>query len=124
MTATERDFEYWAALAKSDPERFGKEREKAIEEALQKIPQYRREKARCFQEKIDKTIKLFPDNPLAVCARLQEMMLERVSGTGGIVNLFRLLHCTTVDVYNIVIPSKTYIVSMYQSCLANKPAQK
>ena len=95
----ERDFEYWAALAKSDPERFEAERKEAVEQELQKLPAGRQERLRRLQWKIDEIRKLFPNNPLGACIRIHTMMLDRAYGNNGLTDSIAVLHCSA-DVFN------------------------
>ena len=111
----ERDFEYWAMLAKSDPERFEKERKEAIEEALQKIPESRRENARRFQQTISGIISLYPNNPLATCSHLLSMVSgPNVSMTTKLLDAVHKLHCLVIDANNTILPSKAEFVSIHK----------
>ena len=77
------DFDQWANLAKSDPDAFEAQREKAIEEMIGRMPERRRQRIRCLQWKIDQ-IRNRAGTPMAACMRISEMMWDSLLGPGGL----------------------------------------
>ncbi len=77
------DFDQWAKLAKSDPEAFEAQREKAIEDMIGLLPAHRQQRMRCLQWKIDQ-VRNRAGTPLAACIRISEMMWDSLTGSGGL----------------------------------------
>lgn len=77
------DFDHWANLAKSDPEAFETEREKAIEEMIGRMPEHRQKRIRCLQWKVDQ-VRNRASTPMAACIRISEMMWDSLIGSGGL----------------------------------------
>ena len=79
------DFDGWAALASSDPERFEALRQSLIDTAIGRAPSERQEQLRALQWRIDQERER-SDNPIAACVSIQRMMWEKVSGDNGLLD--------------------------------------
>lgn len=84
------DFEHWAHLAHSDPERFEESRSAAIEAAIKRAPERTQVRLRRLQWQLDQVRKV-SDNPLAACVKMNKMMWERFAGEGGLVDTLQQL---------------------------------
>lgn len=84
------DFEHWADLANSDPERFEESRSAAIEAAINRAPKRTQVRLRRLQWQLDQVRKV-SDNPLAACVKMNEMMWERFAGEGGLIETLQQL---------------------------------
>ena len=67
------DFEAWANLAKSDPERFEAYRADTIEAMINNSPDDKQQQLRCLQWRVDRTREL-KRTPMAACIAISEMM--------------------------------------------------
>ena len=77
------DFEAWAALARSDPAAFEEKRVRAIEKALQAMPEPRQQRLRRLQWKIDR-VRARCGTPMSACIKLSGMMWDSLVGPGGL----------------------------------------
>ena len=82
------DFDAWAELARTDPEAFEKERNKAIEAVIEEAPPRSREQLRRVQWKLD-SIRDTAPTPMAACLRMQTLMWESVLGEDGLLARLR-----------------------------------
>ncbi|HUY62794.1 MAG TPA: DUF3135 domain-containing protein [Candidatus Paceibacterota bacterium] len=78
-------FEHWSKLATADPERFERERRKAIEEIIARAPEEQSERLWRLQWRIDME-RARASNPLSACIRLNRMMLDHFYGPNGLVD--------------------------------------
>lgn len=84
------DFDYWADLASSDPERFEAEKLSAINSLISSSPRRMQKRLRGLQWRIDMEIRR-GKNSLDGCLRVHRMMIEQVYAAGGLVDsLYRL----------------------------------
>lgn len=88
--STSFDFEHWANLATTDPERFEESRSAAIEAAIKRAPERTQVRLRRLQWQLDQVRKV-SDNPLAACVKMNKMMWERFAGEGGLIDTLQLL---------------------------------
>ncbi len=77
------DFDEWANLAKSDPEKFEVRRREIIEKAIASNPPERQHRLRCLQWKIDQIRDRSP-TPLSACVKISNMMWDSLTGPGGL----------------------------------------
>ena len=85
------DFDYWAALAARDPDRFERSRRELLERTIASAPDRSRERLRRLQWKLDQ-IRRTSGSPLAAAIRMNEMMWERVVGPGGLLEVLLEAH--------------------------------
>lgn len=76
-------FDYWANLAKEDPERFERERGATIKGFIASAPEEKRRSLEQLQWRID-AVRRAASNPLSACIRLNKMMMDSVFDTGGL----------------------------------------
>jgi hypothetical protein len=79
-------FKYWSNLAKSDPERFEKERKRAIEEVISRAPTEHQQRLRQLQWVIDGERKR-AKNPIDAMVRLQKMMWTQFYAKDGFISI-------------------------------------
>lgn len=77
------DFEHWRELARSDPEGFERQRQAAIEAAINRAPEERRIRLQRLQWRIDQ-VRGRASNPLAACIAVSGMMWESLTGRHGL----------------------------------------
>ncbi len=77
------DFEYWAALARKNPEAFESMRQKCLEALIEQAPEHSKQRMRGLQWQIDQT-RARSANPMAACLNISKMMWESVTGEGGL----------------------------------------
>jgi hypothetical protein len=82
------DFDDWAELARSDPDRFERRRQAVIDRFIDSAPESRRSYLRQLQWRIDMERKRAP-NPTAACVRLYDMMWDAFAGERGLATLLR-----------------------------------
>ena len=82
------DFDEWRVLASRDPEKFEVERRKALDAAIARAPEKRRQRLRGLQWQVDQVRGLSP-NPLAACISLSDMMWEALAGDKGLLKTLR-----------------------------------
>jgi len=76
-------FDYWANLAKTDPERFERERTSVIKEVIGRAPEEKRHHLEQLQWRID-AVRGAASNPLSACIRLNKMMMDSIFDKGGL----------------------------------------
>jgi len=76
-------FDYWANLAKADPERFERERTSVIKEAIAQAPEGKRHGLEQLQWRID-AVRAGASGPLSACIRLNKMMMGSVFDKEGL----------------------------------------
>ncbi|HAT68705.1 MAG: hypothetical protein A2481_00170 [Candidatus Yonathbacteria bacterium RIFOXYC2_FULL_47_9] len=81
--SSEDFFNYWSNLAKTDPERFEKERKEAIEAVILEAPEHLHQRLRGLQWQIDMERSRASD-PLSACVRLNKMMVDYVFSDEGL----------------------------------------
>ncbi len=84
------DFEHWANLANTDPERFEESRSAVIEAAIKRAPERTQIRLRRLQWQLDQVRKV-SDNPLSACVKMNKMMWERFAGEGGLIETLQQL---------------------------------
>ncbi|MFO7645088.1 MAG: DUF3135 domain-containing protein [Desulfosarcina sp.] len=67
------DFDEWARLAKSDPERFEHLRSRVVDYCIARAPADRRHRLRCLQWRINQ-VRSTASNPLSACISISNMM--------------------------------------------------
>jgi hypothetical protein len=72
------DFAHWMQLAGTNPERFERARQAAIEELIEAAPPGRRERLRGLQWRIDQERRR-ARTPLAACLRLSSLMRDSLN---------------------------------------------
>ncbi len=77
------DFESWSALASNDPESFEARRARAIEDAIRRAAPRTQQRLRRLQWKLDQ-VRRASATPMAACIRMNQMMWDRVTGPGGL----------------------------------------
>jgi len=77
------DFESWSALANNDPEGFEARRSRAIEEAIRRAAPRAQMRLLRLQWQLDQ-VRRTATTPMAACIRMNHMMWDRVTGTGGL----------------------------------------
>lgn len=91
QTVSSEDFyTYWSNLAKTDPERFKKERKEAVEAAISKARPHRQEYLRKLQWRID-VERSRASNPLSATIRIYRMMWDHILKPDGFLAALRLL---------------------------------
>ncbi|MBI5077982.1 MAG: DUF3135 domain-containing protein [Candidatus Yonathbacteria bacterium] len=79
-------FKYWSNLSKSDPERFEKERKRAIEEVISRAPSEHQQGLRQLQWVIDGERRK-AKNPIDAMVRLNKMMWTQFYAKDGFVSI-------------------------------------
>ncbi|MHB1118087.1 MAG: DUF3135 domain-containing protein [Minisyncoccota bacterium] len=82
------DFEYWANLAKTDPEQFEQERKQLLEKFIAESPQAYQDRLKRIQWRVDRERER-ASNPLSSCVRLHQMMMDSVCGEEGLIHALR-----------------------------------
>lgn len=70
-----KDFDEWAALAKSDPEAFEERRRASIEAFIATVPEEHRQRVRGVQFRVDME-RSRASNPLSATVRISKLMWE------------------------------------------------
>jgi hypothetical protein len=84
------DFEYWASLAREDPQAFEARRRAVIDELITTAPPSTQRRLRGLQWQLDQA-RLRAGTPLAACLRISRMMWEAVLGEGGLLHSLQRL---------------------------------
>lgn len=79
------DFDYWAELARTDPDAFDAARRQAIDRILDSAPESARARLEKVQWKIDH-VRRRSGTPLAACLKISDLMWDRVLGQGGLLS--------------------------------------
>lgn len=82
-------FKYWSEIAKTDPERFERERSAEIEKVISKAPEDHQQGLRQLQWIIDGKRRR-AKNPIDAMLRLNKMMMDHVHGDHGLVSTLPL----------------------------------
>lgn len=82
-SVTPRDFDEWAALAKSDPQAFETQRRQVIDRAIRAASADRQQRLRRIQWKLDR-IRGTSRTPMAACLRMNRLLWESVAGEHGL----------------------------------------
>jgi hypothetical protein len=80
-----RDFDAWAALARTDPQGFEDCRDRTINEAILRAPPHKQQRLRRMQWKLNQ-IRNISHTPMAACLRMNRMLWESVIGDNGLLN--------------------------------------
>ncbi len=83
MSKAEQEFNYWADLARDDPEAFERTRREAIDALIADAPPERRELLRRTQWRVDRERER-AGNPMGACIRLYRMMWETLTREYGL----------------------------------------
>jgi len=76
-------FDEWAALAKSDPQAFERQRRQVIDRAILAAPADRQQQLRRVQWKLDQ-IRSTSRTPMVACLRMHRLLWESVTGDHGL----------------------------------------
>ncbi len=100
------DFEFWASLAKNDPERFESMRKKELKELIDKAPDRIKHRMEGLQWQIDQ-LRERAANPLSGCLRISQMMWNSVTGERGLLEALEtpeklISSKTKTDSHNII----------------------
>lgn len=79
------DFDEWAQLFQSNPEEAERRRTEMIEGVIAEAPPVWQENLRRLQERIDMVRTCYKDSPMVTCRVLNQMLMDRVHGAGGLV---------------------------------------
>ena len=79
----EFDFDYWARMARDDPEAFETMRTMQINELIEQAPEQIRHRMEGLQWQINQVRKR-SSNPMAACLRISAMMWDSVTGERGL----------------------------------------
>lgn len=77
------NFDSWADLANHDPKGFEARRADIIEDAIRHAPPRLQPRLRRLQWKLDQ-IRRTSATPMAACIRMNHMMWDRITGSGGL----------------------------------------
>lgn len=75
------DFDTWARLAETDPERFEDLRDRVLDYCIGRASAERRHRLRCLQWRINQ-VRNNASNPLAACISISNMMWDTFSHLG------------------------------------------
>lgn len=95
------DFDHWAQLAQTDPDRFERDRRAVLAQALRRVPVQRRKRLRCLQWRIDQ-VRRTSGSPLGACIRLSRMMWDSVQGERGLAALLRHPHLPSLPEAQVI----------------------
>lgn len=84
------DFEYWAELARNDPEKFERLRKLQIDKIIQSSPEDIQKRMQGIQWQIDQ-IRQTTKSPMAACIKISSMMWDSVLGDNGLVEAIEKL---------------------------------
>lgn len=105
------DFETWAEIAKTDPERFEEMRQQLINDLFDQAPDHIRQRLEKQQWQIDQ-IRRQAGNPLAACIQISQKMWNSVYGEKGLLTALeepqKLMHATTQDNAEKIISLKKF----------------
>ncbi len=87
---TDFDFEYWAELAKNDPEEFERLRKEQIDKIIEESPEDMQKRMQGIQWQIDQ-IRQTSKTPMAACIKISSMMWDNVLGDNGLVEAIEKL---------------------------------
>jgi len=87
---TQFNFDEWASLATSDPDKFEQRRLNCIEQFIGRYPASRQKRLRGMQFRIDMERKR-ARTPMGACVKLSSMMWDAVMGDQGLVSTVKLL---------------------------------
>ncbi|RME34541.1 MAG: DUF3135 domain-containing protein [Gammaproteobacteria bacterium] len=82
------DFDSWAEIARTDPERFEALREELVRRQIAQAPAASRRRLAGLQWRIDR-IREHSGTPLAACIAISGLMWESMLGEGGLVDRIR-----------------------------------
>lgn len=88
-------FNYWSNLAKTDPDRFERERKEEIEKVILNAPPERQQRLRGLQWRIDME-RSRASNPLSACIRLNTMMMDFMFSDEGLPRMVSLFEKVNV----------------------------
>ena len=83
-------FDYWATLARRDPESFEAERACVIETAIRQASPQNQPRLRCLQWKLDQ-IRRLSSTPMAASLLMNRMLWQAVAGRHGLVERLNYL---------------------------------
>jgi len=83
--ALEFDFSHWSRLARQDPPEFERQRQLAIDELIDRLPQHRRLRLQRLQWRIDQ-VRRRAGTPMAACLVLSRMMWDSVLEEDGLLH--------------------------------------
>ncbi|MEQ8661742.1 MAG: DUF3135 domain-containing protein [Gammaproteobacteria bacterium] len=78
------EFDYWAALARNDPQAFERARNEVLTSLIESAPDDTRRRLTGLQWQVDR-VRESADNPLAACVRISALMWDKVLGEDGLV---------------------------------------
>ncbi|MGB5440149.1 MAG: DUF3135 domain-containing protein [Gammaproteobacteria bacterium] len=84
------DFDYWATLARRDPESFETERACVIETAIRQASPQNQPRLRCLQWKLDQ-IRRLSSTPMVASLLMNRMLWQAVAGRHGLVERLNYL---------------------------------
>lgn len=95
------DFDSWATLASSDPQRFEQLRQDKLSDYINRAPESRQQRLRGLQWRIDKLREQNKDSPMVSCLLISELMWDTFE------HLSQLLQIQAENGYNapISLPS-------------------
>lgn len=70
------DFDSWATLASSDPQRFEQLRQDKLTDYISQVPESRRHRLRGLQWRIDKLREQNKESPMVSCLLISELMWD------------------------------------------------
>lgn len=82
------DFEYWARLAKEQPEEFESKRAELLEQLIESSPPKVRQRLHSIQWRVDCERERSP-TPLSACLKISRMMWDAVYERGGFMSLVK-----------------------------------
>ncbi len=104
------DFDYWANIAKVDPDRFESMREAILEDLIEQSPSHMRRRMEGLQWQINQ-IRITSSNPMASCLRISQLMWNSVLGDQGLITALqtpeKILNIDNQGITGKVIPLKS-----------------
>jgi hypothetical protein len=91
--AIEFDFDYWMALAKSDPEAFEKQKREEIGAVINRAPEELQHRLNGLQWSIDAKVKT-AKNPMDACLKVYQMMMDSVYEKDGLLDALKMTSST------------------------------
>lgn len=85
-----KDFDSWAEIAKTDPEKFEAHRQKMLDDFFELIPESRQQRMRGLQFQVDMECQR-AKTPLAACIKISTMMWDNISKENGLMDAFKAL---------------------------------
>jgi len=105
------DFDTWAEIAKTDPERFEEMRLELINDLFDQAPDHLKQRLEGQQWQIDQ-VRRQAGSPLAACIQISQKMWDSVYGEKGLLTALeepqKLMHSTSKDNVEKVISLKKY----------------